>query len=163
VLSLSKKVGRIKHLLIQICFVASGLRDILGELPRADASRFQSQVSISDNNPRHAFRVCVCVCVYILPRFEKGIQNSCLVFCYCCYGKKEPFIEVLPPEMVSLLLLLVRIHNREGGCVFVIYHGLYLNLIEKENNLAELIFLYSAVKLKCTKNLLGMHLHINML
>jgi hypothetical protein len=77
--------------------------------------------------------------------------------------EKEPFIEVLPPEMVSLLLLLVRIHNRGGGCVFVIYHGLYLNLNEKENNLAELIFLYSAVKLKYKKNLLGMHLHINML
>ena len=77
--------------------------------------------------------------------------------------EKEPFIEVLPPEMVSFLLLLACIHNRGWGCAFVIYHGLYLNLIEKENNLAELIFLYAAVKLKCKKNLLGMHLHINML
>jgi len=36
----------------QICFVASGLRDILRELPRAEASKFRSQVSILDINHR---------------------------------------------------------------------------------------------------------------
>ncbi|KAJ6722686.1 RGS1-HXK1-INTERACTING PROTEIN 1 [Salix koriyanagi] len=36
---------------------ATGLRDILGELPRAEASRFRSQVSISDSNHIHAFHM----------------------------------------------------------------------------------------------------------
>ncbi|KAJ6400337.1 hypothetical protein OIU84_015900 [Salix udensis] len=36
---------------------AMGLRDILGELPRAEASRFRSQVSISDSNHIHAFHM----------------------------------------------------------------------------------------------------------